>query len=45
VRIILRWIFGKWEAMEPGWSWLRMAGTCEYGDEFLGYIKGGEFLD
>jgi len=22
-RIILRWIFGKWEGVETGWSWLR----------------------
>jgi len=21
-RIILRWIFGKWEGVETGWSWL-----------------------
>ena len=23
-RIILRWIFGKWERVETGWSWLRI---------------------
>jgi len=23
-RIILRWIFGKWEGLETGWSWLRI---------------------
>ena len=23
-RIILRWIFGNWEGMETGWSWLRI---------------------
>jgi len=23
-RIILRWIFGKWEEVETGWSWLRI---------------------
>jgi len=23
-RILLRWIFGKWEWVETGWSWLRM---------------------
>ena len=31
-----------------GWSWLRIrevAGTCEYGNEFSGSIKCGEFLD
>jgi len=23
-RIILRWIFGKWEGVETEWSWLRI---------------------
>ena len=23
-KIILRWIFGKWEGVETGWSWLRI---------------------
>ena len=23
-RIILRWIFRKWEEVETGWSWLRI---------------------
>ena len=23
-RIILRWIFEKWEGVETGWSWLRI---------------------
>jgi hypothetical protein len=23
-KIILRWIFRKWEGVETGWSWLRM---------------------
>ena len=23
-RIILRWIFGKWEVVETGWIWLRI---------------------
>jgi len=23
-RIILRWIFGKWEGVETGWSWHRI---------------------
>ena len=22
--MILRWIFGKWEGVETGWSWLRI---------------------
>jgi hypothetical protein len=35
-RIILRWIFRKWEGV---------VGTCEYGNELLGSIKCGEFLD
>jgi len=26
-RIILRWIFRKWEGVHTGWSWLRI-GTC-----------------
>ena len=24
-RIILGWIFGKWEGLETGWSWLRIS--------------------
>ena len=48
-RIILRWIFRKWEGVVgTGWSWLRI-GTggrpCEYGDELSGSTKCGEFLD
>ena len=23
-RIILRWVFRKWEGVETGWSWLRI---------------------
>jgi len=23
-RIILRWIFGKWDGVETGWIWLRI---------------------
>ena len=23
-RLILRWIFEKWEGVETGWSWLRI---------------------
>ena len=42
-RIILRWIFRKWEGVVgTGWSWLRygqVAGACEYGNELLGSIK------
>ena len=44
-RIILRWIFRKWEGVVgTGWSWLRI-GTGEYGNELSGSIKCGEFLD
>ena len=46
--ILLRWIFKKWKGVETGWSWLRIetdGGTCEYGDELPGSIKGREFLD
>jgi len=41
-RIILRWIFRKWEGVETEWSWLR---TCEYDNELSGSIKCSEFLD
>jgi len=47
-RIILRWIFGKWEGWrldEVGSGQGQMAGTCKYGDEPSGSIKCGEFLD
>ena len=48
-RIILRWIFRKWD--EEVWNrsiWLRIgqvAGCCECGNEPSGSIKCGEFLD
>jgi hypothetical protein len=48
-RIILRWVFRKRDVgVWTGWSWIRLgqvAGTCECGDEPLGSIKYGEFLD
>ena len=45
-RIILRWIFRKWEGVVgTGWSWLRIGSACEYGNELPGSIKCGEFLD
>ena len=47
-RIILRWIFRKWEGvMGTGWRWLRMgqmAGTCEYDEEPSGSKNEGDFL-
>jgi hypothetical protein len=48
-RILLRWIFKKKDVgVRTGMSWLRIekvAGTCESGNEPLGFIKCGEFLD
>ena len=48
-RIILRWLFRKWDVgVWTGSSWLRIeqeAGTCECGNEHSGSIKCGEFLD
>jgi len=44
-RIILRWIFRKWDVRV--WtesSWLRI-GTWECGNEPSGSVKCGEFLD
>jgi hypothetical protein len=47
-RIILRWMFRKWEVVVgTGRSWLRIGtggGHCEYGKEPSGSIKCGEFL-
>jgi hypothetical protein len=46
-RIILRWIFRKWDVSAwAGLIWLRIgqaADTCECGNEPSGYIKCGEF--
>ena len=49
-RIILKWIFRKWDVgVWTGSSWLRIGtggvGTCECGNESSGSIKCGEFLD
>jgi hypothetical protein len=48
-RIILRWIFRKWDVgFWTGWRWLKIGtggGTCECGNEHLGSIKCGKFLD
>jgi hypothetical protein len=44
-RIILRWIFRKWDVVVwSGSSWLRI-GTGECGSEPSEFIKCGEFLD
>jgi hypothetical protein len=48
-RIILRWIFRKWEVrVWTGWSWLRIwtgGGHCECGNGSSGPIKCREFID
>jgi hypothetical protein len=48
-RIILRWIFKKWDVRAcAGSMWFRIgqeAGACEYGNEHSGSIQCGEFLD
>jgi hypothetical protein len=48
-RIILRWIFRKWDVgVWTGSRWLRIGtggGTCECGNEPSDSIKCGEFLD
>jgi hypothetical protein len=48
-RIMLRWIFRKWDVgVWTGLSWLRMgqvAGTCDCSNEPSSFIKCGEFLD
>jgi hypothetical protein len=48
-RIILRWIFRKWD-VGYGLDWAgsgrgQVAGTCECGNEPSFSIKRGEFLD
>ena len=48
-RIILRWILKKWDlGAWTGLIWLKIGtggGTCKCGDEPLGSIKYGAFLD
>ena len=48
-RIILRWIFRKWDVRaRTGSSWVRIGtvgGHCECGNELSGSVKCGEFLD
>ena len=48
-RIILRWIFRKWNvAVWTGSSWVRtgqVVSTCDCGNELSGSIKCGKFLD
>jgi hypothetical protein len=46
-RIILRWIFRKWDVgVWSGSNWLRIeTGGGVWGDEPSGSVKCGEFLD
>jgi hypothetical protein len=47
-RIILRMIFRKWDRVWIELIWFRkgqVAGTCKRGNETLGCIKCGDFLD
>jgi hypothetical protein len=48
-RIILRWMFRKWDVeVRTVSSWLRIGqvvGTCECGKEPSGSIKCGEFIE
>jgi hypothetical protein len=47
-KIILNWIFKKWDGAWTGLSWLRIgqvAGCCECSNEPPGSINCGEFLD
>ena len=47
-KIILRWIFKKWEELWEldgvGSGYGQVAGTCEYGDELSGSKNAGNFL-
>ena len=44
-RIILKWIFVKWEGVMNWIDLVRVGDTCECGNEHSGSIKCGEFLD
>jgi hypothetical protein len=45
-RIVLIWIFRKWEVGGMDWIELgQVAGTCECGNEPLGSTRCGDFLD
>jgi hypothetical protein len=47
-RIILKWIFKKWDGAWTGLSWLRIGtggGSCKCGNETSGSIKCREFPD
>jgi hypothetical protein len=49
-KIILKWIFNKWEGEGHGLDWSgtgegNVVGSCECGNEPSGSIKCEEFLD
>jgi hypothetical protein len=44
-RIILKWVFKKWERNMDWIDLGQVAGSCECGNEPLGSTKCGEFLD
>jgi len=48
-RIILRWIFRKWDVGygldRAGSGYEHVAGPCDWGNEPSGSIKYGDFLD
>ena len=48
-RIILRWVFWKWDVevwlYQAGWGYGEVAGSCEYSNELLGSLKCGNFLN
>jgi len=44
-RIILRWIFRKWDmGVCTGLNWFRTGDTCECGNKPSGSINAGNFL-
>jgi hypothetical protein len=48
VRIILKWIFKKWDGACTGSMWFRIGaggGLCKCGNECSGSVKCGEILD
>jgi hypothetical protein len=48
-RIIIKWIFKKWGRGHgldtAGSGWGQVAGCCKCGNEHVGFMKCGEFLD
>jgi hypothetical protein len=48
-KVVLKWVLGKWggwcEMATSGSGQGQMPGTCEHNNEYLGFIKGREFLD